>query len=358
LRKYITITAALCAATASLLADQIVMKNGDRVTGSIIKKDAATLTIKTVNFGTVTLPWDQIDIVKADAPLTVVLPGDKSLESTIATTEAKQIQVGSQSVPPADIVALRNADEQKAYLRMLKPRFKDLWVVAGGINLAGTAGNAQASTFAIPVNFTRASNTSKTTAYFNYIHSNATVGGVSLTTANAVRGGWAFSRNLNKKVFASVFNDYEYDQFQNVDLRAVFGGGLGYHAWKTDKGFLDLSAGADYNRTKFAKPSTCVGTVCTAFPDYTTSYAEAYFGDDFGYKLSKRLTFGQTYRMFLNLSDTGNNRQNFDFVLGATLAKGFTWNAAFSDRYLSNPAPGRKTNDVLYSTGFGFSFAR
>jgi Protein of unknown function, DUF481 len=241
-------------------------------------------------------------------------------------------------------------------------------VVAGGINLAGTAGNAEAATFAIPIAFTRASNTSKTAAYFNYIHSNASINGVSTTTANAVRGGWSFSRNLAPKVFANVFNDYEYDQFQNVDLRAVFGGGLGWHAWKNDKGFLDIVGGADYNRTKFATPSTCVTTVnpatnvstqvCTSHPDYTTSIAEAYFGDDFGYKLNKRVSFSQNYRMFLNLSDTGKNRQNFDIVLGATLAKGLTWNAAFSDRYDSAHAPGRKSNDVLYSTGFGFTFAK
>ena len=360
MQKNLTITAVLLAATAggSLLADQIVMKNGDRVTGSIVKKDAATLTIKTVNFGTVTLPWDQIDTVKADAPLTVVLPNSKSVESTIASTDSKQIQVGAETVAPKDIVALRNADEQKAYLRMLKPRFKDLWVVAGGLNLAGTAGNSEASTFAIPIAFTRASNTSKTTAYFNYIHSSATLNGSSQTTANATRGGWSFSRNLTPRIFATVFNDYEYDQFQNVDLRAVFGGGLGFHAWKSEKGFLDIVGGADYNRTKFATPSTCVGTVCTAHPDYTTSAAEVYFGDDFGYKLNKRVSFGQTYRIFLNLSDTGNNRQNFDMTLGAALAKGITWNAAFSDRYLSNPAPGRKTNDFLYSTGCGFTFAK
>jgi hypothetical protein len=29
-----------------------------------------------------------------------------------------------------------------------------------------------------------------------------------------------------------------------------------------------------------------------------------------------------------------------------------------SDRYLSNVVPGRKSNDLLYSTGLGFTFAR
>ncbi len=33
-----------------------------------------------------------------------------------------------------------------------------------------------------------------------------------------------------------------------------------------------------------------------------------------------------------------------------------TWNVALSDRYPSNPVPGNKTNDWLYTTGVGLSF--
>ena len=38
---------------AGVRADQITLKNGDRVTGSIVKKDGATLSIASVHFGTV-----------------------------------------------------------------------------------------------------------------------------------------------------------------------------------------------------------------------------------------------------------------------------------------------------------------
>ena len=37
-------------------------------------------------------------------------------------------------------------------------------------------------------------------------------------------------------MFVTVFNDYESDKFQNLDLREVLGGGLGYAAWKGEKG--------------------------------------------------------------------------------------------------------------------------
>jgi len=49
-------------------ADQITLKNGDRVTGAIVKKDGGNLTIKTDLMGVVTVAWDQVtDIKTAEA---------------------------------------------------------------------------------------------------------------------------------------------------------------------------------------------------------------------------------------------------------------------------------------------------
>ena len=351
--RNLLLTLALAAASTVALADQVVMKNGDRVTGSIVKKDAATLTIKTVHFGTVTLPWDQVDSVKADAPLTVVLPNDKSVEGTISSSGDKIVvaQKGTtETVAAKDIVALRNADEQKTYLRLLKPRLFELWLITGNIGIAGTSGNATTRTFTTPITLVRATRTDKTTAYFNFIKSSATVNGASADTAQAVRGGWSYNRNLRPKIFVTVFNDYEYDRFQNLDLRAVIGGGLGWHAWKKEKGFLDLVGGGDYNHESFGVSGTQAA--------FSRNSAEAYWGDDAGFKLNKRFGITQGFRMFNNLSNAGNYRMNFDLGMNASLSKYFTWNAAVSDRYLSNPASGRKNNDFLYSTGFGFTFTK
>jgi hypothetical protein len=62
------------------------MKNGDRVTGSIVKKDGKNLTIKTDQFGVVTASWDQVVSVNADKPVNVVLPNGRTVQGTIATT--------------------------------------------------------------------------------------------------------------------------------------------------------------------------------------------------------------------------------------------------------------------------------
>jgi hypothetical protein len=62
--------------------------------------------------------------------------------------------------------------------------------------------------------------------------------------------------------------------------------------------------------------------------------------------------------MFNNMTNTGEYRQNVDVGVTAALTKWLNWNVALSDRYLSNPAPGRKKNDFLYTMGLGFTIKR
>ena len=115
----------MCLSSQSVLADQIVLKDGDRIRGDIIKKDAGTITIKSKNFGdAVTIKWAAIDTIKTDQPITVVLPDDRTVKAKIESQNG-QIQVDTEGKPqlvsPGDIVALRNDAEQRTYERLLHP---------------------------------------------------------------------------------------------------------------------------------------------------------------------------------------------------------------------------------------------
>jgi putative salt-induced outer membrane protein YdiY len=298
------------------------------------------------------MPWDEVESVTADAPLNVVLPGDQTVQGTLQTRSG-QIEVAVPGAPRtvalADVVALRNDAEQQAFDRLLHPGLLDLWTVDGSLGFAGAKGNAETLTITTPINFARVSNTSTTTAYFNSIRSSATIDGVDTRTANAVRGGWAFNRDLSSRAFLNLFNDYEYDEFQSLDLRVVLGAGAGYHVWESEKGRLDVVAGGAWNREAFSPDPD---------PSFTRNSAEAYWGNNFAFKLSSRTSLTQGFRMFNNLSNSGEYRMNFDLGATTALTDWLNWNIALSDRYLSNPVPGRKANDVLYSTGLGFSFGR
>ena len=337
-----------CLSLCAAYADQVVLKNGDRVTGSIVKKDDKTLTIKSDLFGVITMPWDQVASITAEKPVNVVLQNGKTVNGTFATQDGNvAISAGpaSVTVPRADITAMRNADEQKAYERLLKPGWGDLWAGTGTVGLAGTAGNARTTTFTVGFATSRVTRTDKTSLFFNAVKASAFANGKSSETAEAVRAGIEYDHNVNPKLFVNVFNNYEYDRFQNLDLRFVIGGGFGYHAVKREKSTLDFLGGFDYNHASFNTP-------------LVRNSGEIFGGDDYSFKINTSTTLVQSLRMFDDLQDTGLYRVNFDLGASTKIVKWLSWTVAFSDRYLSKPAPGRKTNDLLYTTGLGITFAR
>ena len=329
-------------------ADQITLKNGDRVTGKIVKKDGATLVIASANAGTITVPWDQVDSITTDMPVWVQTGG--ASEQGTFTLSGGQLNLtptsgAARTIGVADVQAIRNSAEQDAYSRLLNPSLFQLWGGTANLGLAGTAGNARTKTFTAAANAARATNTDKTSLYFNAVTASALVNGVDAETARAVRGGWAYQHNLGTRIFVTLFNDDAFDRFQNLDLRIVVGAGGGYHVVRNDRTHLDLLAGADFNHAQYSTP-------------LTQNAAEFFVGDDFDHKMNSSVSLVQSFRFFRTLSGLSNERANFDLGLVVQLKTWLTWNATFSDRYQQHPAPGRLDNDVLYSTGLGVRFGR
>ncbi len=344
-------------AASALSADQITLKNGDRITGAIVKKDGNNLTVKSDLMGVITIPWDKVADIKSNEPLNVILAGQAGpeppvIKATIASTDGKitlsNTQGAPQTVDPASIAAIRDNAEEATYERHLHPGLLELWTGTATVGLAGTAGNAVTSTFTTGVNASRTTRHDVISIYFNAVKSSATVNGVNSDTAQAIRGGWKYDRKTGSRLEINAFNDYEYDRFQNLNLRFVMGGGLGYRAWKSAKGSLALQAGVDYDHASFSPPTPAAA--------FTQSFSEGYAGDDFSYKVNGTTNIVQGFRIFDDLSSSGAYRANFDLSSNTKLKKWLVWNLSFSDHYLSDPVAGRKPNDVLYTTGVGVTF--
>jgi putative salt-induced outer membrane protein YdiY len=347
----------LLLAWAALAADQVVLTNGDTITGAIVKKDGGKLTIKSEFLGEVTMPWSAVKSIRSDAELTVVLPSGETVKGKIATA-GDQLQIaaaaGTKTAPLATVAELRDAGEQHNFERLLHPRIHELWNGNFDFGLSLARGNARSDALTTAFTASRATRTDKIMLYFNQIYGSARVNQVdstgrvnqvTSTIASALRGGWKYNRNVSPRMFLTGFNDYEHDRFQNLNIRFVAGGGAGVRAVKSERTQLDFDAGIDYMRENFLN-------------GFNRNSAEANFGDNLFYKVSKATTVTQAMRLFTNLSDTGSYRLNFDLGANTVLKKWLGWHVTASDRFISNPVQGRQRNDLLISTGFRLSFAR
>ena len=72
---------------ASLFADKIVLKNGDRLTGTIEKSDDKTLIIKTEFAGEVTVEWPAVQEITSTQALSVSLSDGKTVVGKVTTSD-------------------------------------------------------------------------------------------------------------------------------------------------------------------------------------------------------------------------------------------------------------------------------
>lgn len=336
--------------SAPLFADQVIL-DGDRVTGKVTKKDGDSVTLTSDLMGAVTIKWAHVKSIVTDAPVTVVLSGGKEVEGKLATS-GDQVEVGGQTAPLPSVQTVRNAAEEAKYKRFLHPPIYDLWSGYYDFGIADASGNSRSLSITNSFNATRATNNDKITIYLNQLYSKGLVGNTLGLTAQSWLGGWKYDRNVGKRAFLSVFDDYANDKFQSLKFRGVFGGGGGFHAVKSARSTLDLAAGVSLNHESYSVP---IAPPATAESRNT---AEAYWGDDFAFKVNKASNFTQSFRMFNNLSDTGQYRVNFDIGMVTKVAKWFSWQITASDRYITDPVPGRKTNDLLISSGIRVTFTQ
>jgi hypothetical protein len=342
----------VCSLSSLVLADQVTLKNGDIISGQIEKKDGDSLLIKTEFMGEVTIPWNAVTAVKSDNPLYVKLPSGQEVSGKVST-EGTNVEVATptapQTAPIGQVDTIRNAVEQAKYERFLHPSWLDLWAGYADLGFSLARGNAKATTLTTAFNAVRATTNDKTTLFFNQIYSTGTVNQgtpqeSSGATANAARGGISYDHNINSRWFWNVLNTDEYDQFQGLNFRFLAGAGVGFHAINNKRTTLDLVAGGDYSHSSFVD-----GTI--------RNLGEIYLGDDFTHKVTGVTSVNQSLRFFIAPS-TGEYRILFNAGAATVIHKWLSWQVGVTDSYLSNPILGRKSNDILLTTGLRATFAR
>jgi putative salt-induced outer membrane protein len=363
-RRSFLLAALLCLCASALRADQLTLKNGDRLTGSVVKSDAKTLVLKTDYAGDVTIQWDAVAGIVSSEPLHLSLKDGQTIVGTVTTTDNKfevaTKDTGAVTASKDDITAVRNDAEQKAYDdeidRLRHPHLGDFWSALLDTGLSLTRGNSESLTYNLNGKAARVTDRDKISAYTTVIYATSTINGVNSATANAIRGGVRGDLNVSDKYFVFGFTDQEFDQFQDLDLRSVFGGGLGYHVIKTKDTNFDVFGGGSYDADFFG--ARLATATIPATPAITRKIGEADIGESFNTKLNNRTTITQQFSLYPDLSDTGQYRFQFDTTGATKLKNWLSWQVTFSDRFLSDPLPGFKKNDLLLSTGIRFTFGK
>jgi len=247
----------LALSSSSSLADQVIFRNGDRLTGAILKSDAKTLVIRTIVAGEVSVSWPEIQELRSDLPLHVEFADGKMLVGRVTTHEGRlevAADTGAVETLKESVVALRSDAEQSAYERSQRRSLLYGWDGALDAGFELTRGNSDTRNFRLAFRATRKRSSDELTLYAQSIYSIDDLRNARPhTTANQNSGGVRFSHDLTERLFLFSNTNFMSDGLQDLNLRFVAGGGVGYHVLSRESATLDLLGGMNYTYEDYAE---------------------------------------------------------------------------------------------------------
>jgi len=349
--------------TTAASADQITLKNGDRLTGTVVKSDGKTLVLHTEFAGDVTVQFAAITQITTEKPLHVALKSGQTVVGPITTTEGK-IEVTPAGATPVEaprenVVAIRNDADQLAYEKSLHPGLLQGWNGGAAVGFSLTRGNSQTENLSLAFNAARATKTDKLSLYTNAVYGTNQLA-TPQTTANTESGGIRYDRNINPRTFGFVGADFMSNALQDLNLRSVGSVGLGYHAIKNDRTTLDFLAGGNYTDENYTETVSVAAMGATPAYTYTTklvhNFAALTLGEELTHKMGKTTVLTEKLYFYPDLSQSGEYRGMFDLGWVTKINKWFGWQTNFNDIYVANPPSGTRQNDLVITTGLNFTF--
>ncbi|MGA8500030.1 MAG: DUF481 domain-containing protein [Candidatus Sulfotelmatobacter sp.] len=343
----------------AVFADQITLKNGDRLTGTVVKSDGKVLVLHTEFAGDVTVQFAAITQITTEKAMHVALKNGQTVVGPITTSDGNLKVAGKNGAPveaPKDtVVAIRNDADQLAYEKALHPSLLEGWNGAANVGFSLTRGNSQTENLSLAFTAARATKNDKLSLYTNAVYGTNQLATPS-TTANTENGGIRYDRNINPRAFGFVSADFSSNALQDLNLRSVGSVGFGDHAIKNDRTTLDLLAGGNFTDENYSEPADLTATPPTPAMKVIHNYGALTLGEELTHKLGKSTVLTEKLYFYPNLSETGEYRGTFDLGWVTKVNKWLGWQNAFSDIYVSNPPEGTKQNDIVITTGLNVTF--
>lgn len=328
----------------SALADEVLMRDGSKLVGTIERAAEGKLTLVTDFAGKLELPLDKISAIQSAEPLHVefasgdrlvgVVQPDAAGASAVLKSDVGDVPVNSEKVKyiwrqgaeSPEVVAMR-VDAEKQ-IEALKPD----WTVkleAGG-NM--TEGNTETLDAQGRFDIIRKTDADLLNFYLAAVYSEQD----DNRTKNEYRGGGKYEREITERWFWYARTELEFDEFENLDLRATAAAGAGYYWIRKPEHELKTRLGGGYRHEAY---------------DDGRSEDDAIvdLGLDYRLQIVKFAEFTHSTTYSPDIEDTDNYRLDFDTALALPL-KDDRWKfkVGMRNEYNSQPSPGLERLDNTY----------
>ena len=306
----------------------VVLKNGDRITGRIVKMESKRLEIDVSFADIIKIKWEDVQSITSEEPMSIKLYGEVDIPEEAGERRLDRLIVstlgGSGPIRLEDVRTINYADKDyRGYIS------------AGGNQ---TSGNTK----------TEALNISGSLTYRRLEHRYILDGKYNRAqadgedTANNAAFTVKYDYFLTRRVYVGGFDLAETDQFQNLTVRNTGGLLLGYDILDREHHNLTVAAGPAGVYQDFTTDPATVTPSASGLLRYEFMFR----GDD--------VVFFHKSQAFKDLGHGEATRVNADQGLRVKFTNNWRINFEYDLRYNSVPVTGKQTVDT--NIIFGFSY--
>lgn len=316
------------------VADELLLKNGDRITGTVVTMKDSVLLFKTSYAGDISIKWEEIESLTSDSPINIILSDQTSAHGMVTPSEEGKLRLDAEQV-------LEPLTFDLAQVEQINPPEKPTVILSPRVNLGATVakGNTDTKTYHSDAQLIARTEKNRYTVGGEY---NREEDDDTKTADNAL-GYLKYDHFLTEKWYFTNNATFENDEFKDLNLKTTVGVGLGYQFFETELINLSFEAGPAYVNV-----------------DYDEADDDSYFAGRWSanynqYFLDKRVQFFHIHAGFVSLEDTEDmfvrSRTGFRLPLyekfNATIQYNFDWD--------NTPSPGddRVDERYIFSLGYG-----
>ncbi|HYE99769.1 MAG TPA: DUF481 domain-containing protein, partial [Planctomycetota bacterium] len=313
-------------------ADEVVLKNGDRLSGKVLGLKGGKLAVETAHAGVVLTDWAQVASVRTDAAVKVRLVSDETFEGKLAAGADGRLKVETQG--PAAPVEVDPAKVKS--FNEPPPAWKGSVTVAA----RATDGNTHSTQFLAAGEAIR--ETERDLFLMRVFSRYGERSGV-LTERNTY-GLAKYQHVLYESLYGWTSVELLSDRFKDLRLGTVVAAGLGYTFLK--ESWIDLTgeAGVAYFDNNFRELQD----------------DESHMGGRASARLRVALPldleFKDLFTWYPNFEDTADWQIRNEATLGTALGGGWSLLGGVITEIDNEPADGLEEHDNTYFVGLGWAF--
>lgn len=320
-------------------ADQVLLKNGDIISGEIVKKETDHLVIQTKYAGSVSINWSEVTDLKSDNPLKLVLDDGTRMSGFVNKSPEGKVNIVS------DTKDLKTQYEMKdiKYVNPSKAVLGEGLIFSGNINAgaAFTSGNTDNKSANINGQMIARSKQNRYTlgGYYNWVENNGD------ETQRNTRVYAKYDHFFTNQWYGYVNTVFENDRYIDIKLRTAFGVGSGYQIYESPELNLGIEGGISYVNQDYYSG---VEDENYAALRWALNYDQLFF--------DSRTQFFHNHQIFYGLESPAQTLIYTQTGLRFPFLANLNATAQVNYNYDSLPAAGRKKGDTrsIFTLGYAW----